>query len=119
MVDWVEKAFNYISNDTQMVSWSFDVCNITTTDSSKVRSKFFYKRCMENVSKHLQNDDEEDDLFVLWFYTVISLGSLKERKTKAWKIVYLFLSDWKNIIRTIIRGKFDSNCTKLEEKRKG
>ena len=65
MVDWVEKAFHYISNDIQMVSWSFDVCGITTTDSSKVRSEFFYKRCMENASKHLQNDDEEDDLFVL------------------------------------------------------
>ena len=55
---------------------------------------------MENASKHLQNGEEEDDLFVLWFYNVISLGSLKkekkekkERKTKALKIIYLFLSD--------------------------
>ena len=38
-VDWEEKAFNYISNDTQMVKWSFDVCGITTTDSSKVFTK--------------------------------------------------------------------------------
>ena len=60
MVHWVEKAFNYISNDTQMVSLSFDVCGITTTDSSKVRSGSF----LENASKHLQNEEEEDDLFV-------------------------------------------------------
>ena len=26
MVDWVKKAFNYILNDTEMVSMSFDVC---------------------------------------------------------------------------------------------
>ena len=65
MVDWVEKAFNYISNNIQMVSRSFDVCGITTTDSSKVRSRTFYKSCMENASKHLQNDEEECDLFVL------------------------------------------------------
>ena len=64
MVDWVEKAFNYISTDTQMVSRSFDVCGITITDSSKVGSGSFYKSCMENASKHLQNDEEED-LFVL------------------------------------------------------
>ena len=33
VVDWVLKAFNYISNDIQMVCRSFDVCGITTTDS--------------------------------------------------------------------------------------
>ena len=64
MVDWLEKAFNYISNDTQMVSRSFDVCGITTTDFSIVRSGSFYKSCMENASKHLQNDEGEGD-FVL------------------------------------------------------
>ena len=53
MVDWVEKAFNYVSNDTKMVNRSFDVCGITTTDSSKVRRRSFYKGCMENASKHL------------------------------------------------------------------
>ena len=36
MTDWVEKVFNNISNNTPMVSQSFDVCGITTTDSSKV-----------------------------------------------------------------------------------
>ena len=79
MVDWVEKAFNYISNDTQMVSRSFVVCGITTTDSSKVRSGSFYKSCMENASKHLQNNEEEDDLFFSSFYTIISLSSLKNK----------------------------------------
>ena len=79
MLDWVEKAFNYISNDTQMVSRSFVVCGITTTDSSKVRSGSFYKSCMENASKHLQNNEEEDDLFFSSFYTIISLSSLKNK----------------------------------------
>ena len=67
MVDWVEKAFNYISNDTQMVSRSFDVCGITATDSSMVRSRSFNKSCMENASKYLQNDgeEEEDDFLIL------------------------------------------------------
>ena len=32
---------------------------------------------MENARKHLQSDEEEDELFVLLFYNVISLGSLK------------------------------------------
>ena len=35
---------------------SFDVCGITNTDSSKVRSGSFYESYMENASKHLQND---------------------------------------------------------------
>ena len=48
-----------------MVGWSFDVCGVTTTDSSKVGSGSFHKSCMENASKHLENDEEEDDLFVL------------------------------------------------------
>ena len=43
MVDWVEKAFNYISNDTQMFIRSFDICGINTTDSSKVRNGPLYK----------------------------------------------------------------------------
>ena len=65
MVDWVKKALNYISSNSQMVSRSFDVCGITTTDSSKIQSESFYKSCVENASKHLQNDEEEDELFVL------------------------------------------------------
>ena len=65
MVDCVEKAFNYISNDTEMVSQPFDVCGATTTDSSEVQSESFYKSCMKNASKHFQNDEEKDDLFVL------------------------------------------------------
>ena len=78
MVNGVEKAFNYISNDTRMVSRSFDVCGITTTDSSEVRSGSFYKSCTKNASNHLQND-EEKTTFALWFHTVISLSSLKKK----------------------------------------
>ena len=67
MVDWVEKAFNTISLDTEMVKPSFDVCGITTTDKSKVRNGAFYKSCMENANKHLEDDDgdAQDDPFVL------------------------------------------------------
>ena len=59
-----------------MVSRSFDVCGITTTDSRKVRSGSFYKSGVENASEHLQTHEEEGNLFVLWFYTVICLGIL-------------------------------------------
>ena len=59
------KVFNYISNDTQIVSQSFDVCGIPTKGSSKVQSGSPYKSSMENVRQHLQNDEEEDDFFVL------------------------------------------------------
>ena len=65
MVDWMEEAFNRISDDTQIVSRSFDVCDIANADSLKVRNGSFYKSCMENASKHLQNDEEEDNLFDL------------------------------------------------------
>ena len=74
-----------------MVSQSFDVCGITTTDPSRVQSGSFCKGCMENESQDLQNDEEEDDLFVSWFYTVISLGSLKKKaKQKLKKILIYF-----------------------------
>ena len=46
------------------------------SEISSVRSGSFYKSCMENASKHIQNNEaEEEDLFDLSFYTVISLGS--------------------------------------------
>ena len=64
-----------------MVSRSFDVCGITTTDSSNAR-KDSYKSSMENASKHLQNDEEENDLFFLWFCALISLSSLNRKKEK-------------------------------------
>ena len=95
MVDWVEKVFNYISNNTQMVSRSFDVCSITTTDSSKVWSGSFYKSCVENASKHLQND-EEDDLFVVWFYAVMPLGSSEKKEKQKFKNC-LFIFEWLKI----------------------
>ena len=80
MVDWVEKAFNYISNHTQMVSQSFDVCGITTTDSLKVQRGSFCKSCMKNASKRLLNDEEENNLFAPCVYPVISLGSLTNKE---------------------------------------
>ena len=67
MVDWVEKAYNAISSDVGMVKRSFDVCGITFTDKNKVRNGSFYKSCMENAFKHLEDEDDidEDDLFIL------------------------------------------------------
>ena len=67
MVDWVEEAYNAISSDIGMVKRSFDVCGITSTDKNKVRNGSFYKSCMENASKHLEDEDDidEDDPFIL------------------------------------------------------
>ena len=67
MVDWVEEAYNAISSDIGMVKRSFDVCGITSTDKNKVRNGYFYKSCMENASKHLEDEDDidEDDPFIL------------------------------------------------------
>ena len=66
MVDWVEEAYNAISSDVRMVKRSFDVCGITSTDKNKVRNGSFYKSCMENASKHLEDEDiDEDDPFIL------------------------------------------------------
>ena len=77
LIGW--RMHNYISNHTQMVSRPFDVCRLTTTDSSKVQSGSFYKSFIENASKHLQNDKAED-LLVLRFHTLIPLGSLKKKE---------------------------------------
>ena len=97
IVDWVKKAFDYISNDTHMASRPFDVCGITTTDSSKFRSGSFYNSCMKNASKNLQTNEEEDDLFLLLFYTVISLGSLKKKEKLKLKKLFIYLGVIENI----------------------
>ena len=73
-----------------MVSWSFDVRSITTTDSSKVQSGSFYKSCMENASKQLQNDEEGGDPLALRFYTVISLGSLKKKEKQKFTKLFTY-----------------------------
>ena len=67
MVDWVEEAYNAISSDIRMVKRSFNVCGITSTDKNKVRNGSFYKSCIENASKHLEDEDDfdEDDPFIL------------------------------------------------------
>lgn len=44
MVDWVEKAYNAISSDVNMVKRYFDVCGITTSDTSKVRNGKFHEK---------------------------------------------------------------------------
>ena len=52
---------------------------------------------MENASKHLQNDEKEDGLFVLWFYTVISLGSLKKKEKQKLKKFFIYFWVIENI----------------------
>ena len=39
----------------------------------------------DHASKHPQNDEQENDLFVLWFCAVISLGSLKKKEKQKLK----------------------------------
>ena len=97
MVDWVKNAFNCISDDTQVVSRSFDVCVIANIDSWKVRNRSFYKSCMENASKHFQNDEEEDNLFVLWFYAIIYLGSSKKKEKQKLKKLSIYFWVIENI----------------------
>ena len=67
MVDLVEGAYNAISSDIGMVKRSFDGFGITSTDKNKVWNGSFYKSCMENASKHLEDEDDidEDDPFIL------------------------------------------------------
>ena len=52
----------------------------------------FYKSSLENKTKHLQNDHEEYDVFVWWFYAVISLVSLKKKEKQ--KVKKLFIYFW-------------------------
>ena len=49
MVDWVEKAFQIISDDKDMIMKSFDVCGITTTDPSKVRMANFIQKAWKKL----------------------------------------------------------------------
>ena len=68
MVDWVEKAYNAISSDIDMVKRSLDVCGITITDKSMVQNGSFYEKCIANACQHLEDDfedDTEDDPFIL------------------------------------------------------
>ena len=65
MVDLVEKAFQIISDDKDMIMKSFDICGITTTDPSEVRSGEFYSKCMEKAIIILDSDFTEDDPFTL------------------------------------------------------
>ena len=67
MIDWVEKAYNVISDDKDMVMKSFDVCGITTTNPEKVRIGDLYAKCMDKANSLLNDDSDEseDDPFNL------------------------------------------------------
>ena len=64
--DWVEEAYRLISSDKDMVKRSFDVCGITTSDPTKVRSGSFYDKCMRNAKSVIEaNELEDEDQFEL------------------------------------------------------
>ena len=66
MVDWAEEAHRLISPDKDMVKRSFDVCGITTSDPTKVRSGSFYDKCMRNAKSVIEaNELEDEDPFEL------------------------------------------------------
>ena len=44
-----------------MVKHSFKVCEISVSDTEKVRNADFYKRCMKDALESLENKVEEDD----------------------------------------------------------
>ena len=61
MVDWVEEAYRLISSGKDMVKRSFDVCGITTSDPTKVRSGSFYDKCMRNAKSVIEATELEDE----------------------------------------------------------
>ena len=66
MVDWVKEAYKLVSSDKDMVMRSFDVCVITTSDPTKVRSGSFYEKSMRNAKSIIEaNELEDEDPFEL------------------------------------------------------
>ena len=61
MVDWMKEAFDYLTRSQEMVKHSFKVCEISVSDTEKVRNADFYKRCMKDALESLENKVEEDD----------------------------------------------------------
>ena len=61
MVDWVKKAFDYLTRNQEMVKHSFEVCGITVSDNEKVRNADCYRRCMKDALESLGNEVEEED----------------------------------------------------------
>ena len=60
MVDWVKKAFDYLTRNEEMVKHSFEICGMTVSDTEKVRNADFCKRCMKDALESLGNEVEED-----------------------------------------------------------
>ena len=60
MVDWVKEAFNYLTQNQEMVTQFFEVCGITLSDTEKVQNADFYKRCMKDALESLENEVEEE-----------------------------------------------------------
>ena len=61
MVYWVKEAFDYLTQNQEMVKHSFEVCGITLSDTEKIRNAEFYKQCMKDVLESLGNEVEEED----------------------------------------------------------
>ena len=64
--------------------------DITSFFKKAERNQKNARLCMESAKKHFQNDEEEDDLFVLGFYTVIFLGSLRMKEKQKLKELFIY-----------------------------
>ena len=61
MVDWVKEAFDYLTQNQEMVKHLFEVCGITVSDTEKDRNADFCKRCMKDALESLANEVEEEN----------------------------------------------------------
>ena len=64
--------------------------DITSSFKKAERNQKNARLCMKSANKHFQNDEEEDDLFVLGFYTVIFLGSLRMKEKQKLKKLFIY-----------------------------
>ena len=67
-VDWIEEGYNFLLGNREMVEKSFDVCGITTNDSSKIRSAAFYQERRRKSNGNEEVNDEDEDPFVLLLF---------------------------------------------------
>ena len=84
---WMLKVFNYISNDTQMVSFEF--CSVTTTVPQRPKvdpsTKSVWKMQASTFKIMMKKT-------VSLFYDFISLGSFKKKKKRNPKKLFVYFS---------------------------
>ena len=68
VIDWAKEGFDHLVEQPDMAKRSFEVCCISSSDSLKVCiTSFYYKQCMEQALRNLEDDVEEseDDPFIM------------------------------------------------------